>query len=341
MRTHRRHRYRGFTLIELLVVIAIIAVLIALLLPAVQAAREAARRAQCSNNLKQLGLAAANYADTVGCYPMGVGTVSKMVTNPGFQNGPYYSIGPILPVLAYAEQTSIYNAHNFSGWVMEPINQTVIGSTISMLLCPSDPAAATRDSTTILGATLNVTHNSYAGSMGPYDVNPASRDLTTYQHAKQNLGVFYFLSSVKVADIRDGTSNTLCFGEKAHGLLSPTVAKDYHWWASGDRVTDDTLFLTWHGVNAHKKFPAGSTRQQLAARRDMSSFHPGGVNVAMCDGSVRFIKDSTESWPITQTGGTGISLSNWIIIYAPGTQHRVLQALSTIASGEVISSDAY
>ena len=93
----------------------------------------------------------------------------------------------------------------------------------------------------------------------------------------------------------------------------------------------DTLFLTWHGVNAHKKFPAGSTRQQLAARRDMSSFHPGGVNVAMCDGSVRFLKDSIDSWPITQTGSTGISLSNWVIVYAPGTQHKVLQALSTIA----------
>jgi prepilin-type processing-associated H-X9-DG protein len=177
--------------------------------------------------------------------------------------------------------------------------------------------------------------------MGPFDVNPNSRDFSTYQHAKQNLGVFYFASSVKIADVLDGTSNTLAFGEKAHGLLSANTRKDYHWWVSGDRVTDDTLFLTWHGINGWKKFDVGSNRRSLAARRDLSSFHPGGVNVALLDGSVRFLKDTIECWPLTPAGGNGISLVDWKIIYAPGTFHRVLQALSTIASGEVISGDSY
>lgn len=335
-------RSQGFTLIELLVVIAIITVLIALLLPAVQAAREAARRAQCMNNLKQLGLAAANYAETNGCYPMGVSNVSKMITNPSFQNGPYYNAGPFLPLLPFFEQYALYNAHNFSGWVMEPVNDTVIRAGISTLWCPSDPASSEIDQTTILaGYPQTVSHTSYAGNMGPFDYNPSSKDPANYAAAKQCLGVFYFVSSVKIADVRDGTSNTLAFGEKAHGLLAQSVRKDYHWWPSGDRVTDDTLFLTWHGVNGWRKFPPSSSRQQIAARRDMSSFHPGGVNVSMLDGSVRFLKDTTACWPVTQTGGTGISIVSGKIVYAPGTQHQVLQALSTIASGEVVSADAY
>ncbi|AGA28087.1 DUF1559 domain-containing protein [Singulisphaera acidiphila] len=342
MTTPQEIRSRGFTLIELLVVIAIIAVLIALLLPAVQAAREAARRAQCVNNLKQLGLGAANYAGTHGCYPMGVGTVSKMITNPSYQSGPYYSVGPFLPLMPFLEQTAIYNAHNFSGWVMEPVNDTVIRAGMATLWCPSDPTISTISKTTILaGFPQEVSHTNYAGSMGPFDINPSSKDLSSYPNAKQNLGAFYFVSSVKIADVLDGTSNTLAFGEKAHGLIAEANRKDYHWWASGDRVTDDTLFLTWHGVNGWKKFPAGSSRQQIAARRDMSSFHPGGVNVSILDGSVRFLKDSIECWPITQAGATGISISNGKIVYAPGTQHKVLQALSTIASGEIISADAF
>ncbi|MFO0960327.1 MAG: DUF1559 domain-containing protein [Isosphaeraceae bacterium] len=338
----RSPRNRAFTLIELLVVIAIIGVLIALLLPAVQQAREAARRIQCINNLKQLGLAAANYADTVGCYPMGVGTVSRMATNPSYQNGPYYSIGPILPLLPFLEQNALYSAHNFNGWVMEPINNTVISAGISGLWCPSDPKVQTRDSITILaGVPQVVAHTSYAGSMGPFDINPNSRDLTTYPYARQNLGAFYFASAISIASITDGTSNTLAFGEKAHGLLAESARPSYHWWASGDRVTDDTLFLTWHGVNGWKKFAPGSSRQSIAVRRDLSSFHPGGVNVALLDGSVRFLKDTTDCWPITPSGATGISLNGWTIVYAPGTKHGVLQALSTIASGEVISADNY
>lgn len=334
---------RGFTLIELLIVLAIIGVLIALLLPAVQAAREAARRIQCTNNLKQMALAAANYVDTWGAFPQGVGTVRKMVTNPAFQNGPYYSIGPLLPLLPFLEQKTTFDAHNFDGWVMEPINNTVIRTTIASFLCPSDPTVERRASLTILSTEQQeVTFTSYAGSMGPFDFNPSSKDPKAMEIARQNLGLFYFGSSVKMAQIRDGTSNTIAFGEKAHGLLSSDDRQWFHWWPSGDRVTDDTLFLTWHGVNGYKKAALGSDRRMIAALRDLSSFHPGGANVAMADGSVRFLKETIDTWPWDPvTGRTGVTIVGRRVVYAAGTQHKVLQALSTIKSAEIISDDQF
>ena len=136
MKRNLAAKQRGFTLIELLVVIAIIAVLISLLLPAVQSAREAARRAQCINNLKQLGLAVANYESANGAYPAAYGAPPW--------NGTWGSWSPQAMLLGYIEQTNIYNACNFKvisheGDAVSWMNQTAVTTRIPSFLCPSSP----------------------------------------------------------------------------------------------------------------------------------------------------------------------------------------------------------
>ena len=129
-----RKRRAAFTLIELLVVIAIIAVLIALLLPAVQSAREAARRAQCTNNLKQIGLAMHNYHISIECFPMSMG-----LDSPGFGYPEPVSYSGLSMLLPYMEQTVIFNAINYSLLRGDPGNNTATATSVNSFLCPSDP----------------------------------------------------------------------------------------------------------------------------------------------------------------------------------------------------------
>jgi len=213
----RSHSSRpGFTLIELLVVIAIIAVLIALLLPAVQAAREAARRSQCVNNLKQMGLAANNYQSTYGTYPL------RNATNTlGNSSGAVAAInwgnwsGQAM-MLPFMEQTPIYNAANFqvnpgtgSGWgVFYLMNTTAREAKIAAFFCPSDGQMLTT------GAGIRL--NNYHGSMG-----------TTTQpwHTGGVTGIFAHTLAYDVAAVTDGTSNTIMWGEALLGNNNPRVSK--------------------------------------------------------------------------------------------------------------------
>jgi prepilin-type N-terminal cleavage/methylation domain-containing protein/prepilin-type processing-associated H-X9-DG protein len=360
---HHHSRTRGFTLIELLVVIAIIAVLIALLLPAVQSAREAARRAQCVNNLKQLALACHNYEDTHGCFPSGTFYMWPLTCS-RWKQGPSFYIG----LLPFFEAGTIYNAYNYMLHPYQADNMTVMGSGSSVLWCPSDPdvsqpvqAAIPRNylgscSGVPGGQTYNppwlLYHASYGGSAGvlpAYPNAPQGVDPNYAAYLSQATGVIHFGSSTRLSAITDGTSNTFLLAERNFHLLQPAAAQQV-WFLFFSGAYSDTMFTTLYPVNPQRVIqgeaqdydvPGGGNATEEAA----GSNHPGGANFAMCDGSVRFIKDSIQSWTINP--GTGLpngltypgTTTSYIV--APGTQYGVYQSLSTRSGGEVVSSDQY
>jgi prepilin-type N-terminal cleavage/methylation domain-containing protein/prepilin-type processing-associated H-X9-DG protein len=347
----REPRPRGFTLIELLVVIAIIGVLISLLLPAVQSAREAARRAQCTNNLKQIGLAAHNYMSTYEVLPMGCAIA-----------GGYSSGGLFPPLLQFMEQLPLYNAMNFSTNMYTPSNATLSATGVSTLWCPSDFKVIERKQLPanyflLQAVDANGVHQccdparywmnytSYAGSTGTW----FSVLTTNATRLSQMNGPFYTVSSVRMASITDGTSNTIGFGERAHSLLSSADQTDWHWWTSGNY--GDTLGNTLHPLNAWKRKGLVTPSNQASVYAgNFSSLHPGGANFCFMDGSVKFIKDSIASWPINQATGLPIGLT-WPATVSgvsfmwgiDNTQLRpgVYQQISTVNGGETVSSDSF
>ena len=198
---------KAFTLVELLVVIAIIGILVALLLPAVQAAREAARRMSCSNNLKQLGLASHNYHDTHKKFPAGS---LNWATLPGQVNPPKFrNVSLFVLLLPQVEQGPLSAAWDFN----DPWQNVLAGraaTVLSVLQCPSD-ASTTKVATDSSGRQFGLTSYGGNGGVQSYHPNRATRD-----------GVFYFGSDVRIADILDGTTNTLLFGNGTIATSSTT-----------------------------------------------------------------------------------------------------------------------
>ena len=349
-------RRRGFTLIELLVVIAIIAVLIALLLPAVQSAREAARRAQCTNNLKQLALGAANYESANSCLP----STSFSGFPPGQNQYPNFSVFVFLT--PFIEQQQIYNATNFNLTNYEIANITIAGVAINTLMCPSDPWQPTLISRSTpnasfvenvyalpAGSSYYQQFTSYGGNQGMY---PGTwEQLYGQAQFAQYNGVIYNDSHVKLAAITDGTSNTFLFGERAQTLFAindPNYQNSDGSWNSQHWF--DTMVTTYFPPNVTQG-ASSVTSVGGAVATDAASRHPGGVNFAFCDGSVRFIKNSISSWRF-QPGpgpfygaslpvGVSYSWSTYTFIAAPGIQVGIYQALSTRAGGEIVGSDQY
>jgi len=364
---------RGFTLIELLVVIAIIAVLIALLLPAVQAAREAARRSQCVNNLKQLGLAVANYESSNGTYPTSeLDCTCEDAASGTVHNGPSVFVA-LLPQL---EQMATFNAYNFSNSWRTAGNITVADTQISSLLCPSDPVAAQKDPLGAIffrgimpaptGTPFQQAHNSYAGNTGIYYADyrgPKLDDPCYATFVASAKGTIIGDGVVTISSITDGLSNTFLFSEQLSSILpnSATLSvskQNAHSWHAGFYYS--TEFDAEYPINAYKKlnysgFPSGyTTGLPVGASpngnwipvESVSSLHPGGANFAFCDGSVRFIKETIQSWgPYNNSTGDPVGFA-----YGPAPCYenqvgtavpQVYQKLATRNGGEVLSADSY
>lgn len=319
-----RSKWRGFTLIELLVVIAIIAILIALLLPAVQQAREAARRTQCKNNLKQLGLACHNYHDTFGQFPQNYdGRPVSEMTGGNWQQG-YGAFGWIVMALPYLDQAPLYNQFNFSdrsgnggsfGWTSQQ-NTTAASNVITALMCPSNPQP-NKVNVDVAGCSgggtfnnMQVGRSDYTGNLGfiagdwrsclvqdggniPLtktgtetvgQVLDAWGEGNSQNYLQSMNGVFSFMGSAKIRDITDGTSNTIL------------IMEDHHWNVGKNQPTSYAGDVGWAGSmqvsTAANLVNQGYGYSDGHKCHGISSTHVGGAHILMTDGAVRFLSEN-------------------------------------------------
>jgi prepilin-type N-terminal cleavage/methylation domain-containing protein len=290
----RRSKF-GFTLVELLVVIAIIGILIALLLPAVQAAREAARRSQCSNNLKQLALAVHNYHDTFKSFPPGGITPGPCCGTQSFTNW-------AIAVLPFMEQGPLYDRYDQNVVNEHANNQYVREQEIDTHKCPSDEFANKLEHPgSGPGSGLDYRHGSYRCMAGSHwnartssVDNSGWWDDSNHTIAQELKGVFPCVglrnikNPPKMADVRDGTSNTLMIGEQ---VARRTTRRGTFWaytytsYNSSDAYPDSRTLLGYDRCT-----PSGSNQ----CKRGWGSFHPGGLQFAVADGSVQFVPETID-----------------------------------------------
>ena len=301
MKNCHTSRRRGFTLIELLVVIAIIAILVALLLPAVQQAREAARRSQCKNNLKQIGLALHNYHDTHGSFPPGYIARYVSATDPASaETGPGFAWGTM--ILPFLDQSPTYNQLNFSLDATDPANIDAGRQVLSVFVCPSDTAPGT--------FTVSDGTNDYQLASANYVGIYGYGSVTMAPGRPDPAGILYRNSRTRMRDIVDGTSNTLLVGERSwqHQFVSgqPSIDASSTWYAAipgvmrpaGMGMMPDegpgSLVLGHVGQTMMGGMAMHHTPNSTNHIVNFSSRHEGGIQFLMADGSVHFLSENVD-----------------------------------------------
>jgi prepilin-type N-terminal cleavage/methylation domain-containing protein/prepilin-type processing-associated H-X9-DG protein len=357
-------RGRGFTLIELLVVIAIIAVLIALLLPAVQAAREAARRTQCVNNLKQIGLALHNYHEVNGSFPMGSGNPTM---GPNGSPAPLAKQGlsALAAILPQLGESPIYNAINTSFGMADAtsypayqVNQTAQKSQIKEFLCPSDPNAFTS-----LDTSTNTANNSYYASIGATTATyPTGGDSGPTWASVPYTGLFAHQQVKAIRDVIDGTSNSIAFAEAIVGSTSEK-ARGKLIGLTGVNIPPAAIqfsaFIS--PTDIQSGIAACSAAWQSGKSPDVQrgdSWMHGSMAMTLFNTIVTPNGESVEWTYCSQTGsGSASRFSNCDSFHPGGVNvlmadghvqfiknsinQRSWWSLGTIAGGEVLSSDSY
>jgi len=340
----RPNRVRGFTLIELLVVIAIIAALIGLLLPAVQDARGAARRIQCTSNLKQLALGFHNYHDTNGIFPT-ASSYAGDARDPAAV--PTMAWGWRVTLLPFIEQQPLYAALNTNMTIWNAENTTVYDVSLSVYTCPSDAAVTNRlalpagQNAPLYDGIVYMHYSSYCANVGTWFQQVGFNDPTLQSRVDNSNGVVFQMSRVNIANIADGTCNTIMIGEWAYGKLGLSQQQLWHWWAGGN--AGNATFTALFPLNPSGKCLDTGTLFNSSWTGAASSFHPAGANFAFSDGSVRFIKDSINTMPysIDTCAANSIAYDGTLYSVTPPNHLGVYQALSTRAGGEVISGDSF
>jgi prepilin-type N-terminal cleavage/methylation domain-containing protein len=301
----RFHSRRAFTLVELLVVIAIIGILVALLLPAVQAAREAARRMQCENNLKQISLALHNYNDVYKKFPPGRTSMFQQI---------YLGHTTQTMILPYLEQNPLQNLMNLAfTFNVRPNYDCACLTKLPMFFCPSNPET---DGVNWTGATnpcpgsnpvedsARTHYNGIADSLTHGRRSPSLPGGTLSLVMPNGNGMFFHNSDIKFSDVIDGTSNTLCYGEFIGRGKGTNHCCAWHAYSDG-MGTVNGLNAPWRST-PNRQFPLTHDMWGGNAFSGPASYHPGGVEFTLVDGSVRFfsqtISQATLAALTTRTG---------------------------------------